>query len=78
MQLRGARRIRHVPPAENGVWVTDGTLGFEISESIYCERGYDPPFESLSWSSPAKKKVGGNGQKHGPQKNGPKAAGRSR
>jgi hypothetical protein len=64
MQLRGARRIQHVPPAENGVWVTDGTLGFEIPESIYCDRGYYPPLESLSWNSPAKKKIGGTGQKH--------------
>jgi hypothetical protein len=63
MQLRGARRIEHIPPAENGVWVTDGTLGFEIRESIYCERGYDPPLESLSWRSSAKKRIAGTGQK---------------
>jgi hypothetical protein len=43
MQLRGARRVRHIPPVENG---------FEISESIYRERGYEPPLEALPWSSP--------------------------
>ena len=54
MQLRGTHRIQHVPPAENGVWVTDGTLGFKISESIYRKRGYEPPLETLPWGRPKK------------------------
>ena len=30
--------------------MTDGTLGFEISESIYRKRGYEPSLEALPWA----------------------------
>jgi len=48
MQLQGIRRLKREP--ENGVWITDGVLGVEISETQYTEKGYSPPVESLPWS----------------------------
>jgi len=51
MPIRGAYRIKNTPPDEDGVWVTDGTVSFEISEFRYRDRGYQPRVESLPWSS---------------------------
>jgi hypothetical protein len=52
MPMRGVYRIKNAPPHEDGVWVTDGIAGFEISESKYRDRGYQPAIESLPWRSP--------------------------
>lgn len=49
MPVRCVHRIKNAPPHEDGVWVTDGTAGYEISESRYRERGYQPPIETLPW-----------------------------
>ena len=51
MLLRGTSRIRRAPPAENGVWMSDGIVSFEISECMYRERRYSPPLERLPWKA---------------------------
>ena len=48
MQLQGIRRLKREP--ENGVWITDGVVGVEISESQYRQKEDSPPVESLPWS----------------------------
>ena len=54
MQLHGIIRIKHPTPAEeDGVWISDGILGFEVSEEMYRERKYGPPLESLPWRARA-------------------------
>jgi hypothetical protein len=46
--MRGIHRIKN-PGYEDSVWVTDGRNGFEIPESLYRTRGYEPPVETLRW-----------------------------
>jgi hypothetical protein len=49
MQFRGTSRIGHPSPVEDGVWISDGIMGFEIPESMYRDGRYNPPLESLPW-----------------------------
>jgi hypothetical protein len=49
MQLRGTSRIAHPSPVEDGVWISDGIVGFEIPESMYVEGEYNPPLGTLRW-----------------------------
>jgi hypothetical protein len=51
VQIQGIRRLKHEP--DNGVWITDGVLGVEISELQYRQKGYSPPVEALPWSPQA-------------------------
>jgi hypothetical protein len=44
----GVHRIKNLG-YEDGVWVTDGSNGFEIPQSLYRARGYEPPVETLRW-----------------------------
>jgi hypothetical protein len=37
----GTHRVKN-PGLEDGVWITDGKNGFEITESRYRENGYKP------------------------------------
>ena len=46
---RGIHRIKNEPPAENSVWVTDGTMASDVPESKYARKGYQPPVETLPW-----------------------------
>jgi hypothetical protein len=48
--MRGVHRIKN-SGYEDGVWVTDGSNGFEIPESLYQARGYEPSVETLRWES---------------------------
>lgn len=47
----GTHRIKNPDGIEDGVWVTDGTVGFEIPESLYFEEGYEPPLKTLPWGT---------------------------
>lgn len=49
MATRGTHRIKNPDPIEDGVWITDGKNGLEISESRYRDNEYEPPFEQLPW-----------------------------
>jgi hypothetical protein len=49
MSVKGTHRIKNVEPLENGVWVTDDTIGCEIPESRYGAKNYLPPIEALPW-----------------------------
>jgi len=51
--MRGTHRVNNGGGIEDGVWVTDGTMGFEIPESEYVTNGYSPPLESLAWENNA-------------------------
>jgi len=46
---RGIYRIKNPPPYEDDAQVEDvhGGSSMPLSESIYRERGYDPPFDEL-------------------------------
>lgn len=46
---KGVYRIRHPLAAENGVWVSDGVISIEITETMYRARGYSPTLELLPW-----------------------------
>ena len=48
----GSHRIKNLG-LEDGVWITDGESGFEIPESRYRDKGYQPPVERLPWGTPA-------------------------
>jgi hypothetical protein len=43
----GIERVRRT--AESYVLVSDGRLKFEMRESRYREKGYQPPVEQLPW-----------------------------
>jgi hypothetical protein len=47
--VQGTHRIKNPEPIEDGVWVTDGTIGFEVSESEYVHKQRTPKLESLPW-----------------------------
>ena len=49
MPVKGTHRIKNPERIEDGVWVTDGTMGFEMPESRYRAAGYEPPVEMLPW-----------------------------
>lgn len=55
MRLVGIHRIRHPEALEDGVWVKSGT-SFEVPESSYRKKGYQPPLDSLPWESAAERK----------------------
>jgi hypothetical protein len=52
MDPTGTHRIKNLEPKEDGVWVTDGTTGQEITEDAYLSNGYKPKLESLPWGAP--------------------------
>lgn len=54
---KGVRRHRGTPPIENWAIVVDvnGGSSMPLDESIYRERGYQPPFEELPWNDEVKK-----------------------
>jgi hypothetical protein len=45
----GLYRIKSPPPDENDVMVEDGPSHL-LSETLYREQGYRPPFEDLPWA----------------------------
>ena len=49
MAPRGTHRVKNPGPIEDGVWVKDAGMGFEISESRYVDNGYEPPLDTLPW-----------------------------
>ena len=51
MRPRGKYRIKNPSDVEDGVWVEDGSMAFEQSESRYRENGYEPPVEKLPWKA---------------------------
>jgi hypothetical protein len=48
---RGTHRVRNPNPIEDGVWVTDNGMGFEITESQYRANGHQPAVETLPWGT---------------------------
>jgi len=50
--IKGMHRIENPEGIANGVWVTDGTSGFQIKETRYQEESCLPPIESLPWCRP--------------------------
>ena len=47
----GTHRVKNADGIEDGVWVADDSMGFEISESQYVTNGYQPPVETLPWGT---------------------------
>lgn len=47
----GTHRIKNPEGIEDGVWITDGGVGFEVPESRYLANGYEPPIETLPWGT---------------------------
>jgi hypothetical protein len=54
MTVRGTHRIKNPEGIEDGVWVTDAGIGFEMPETRYLSERYAPPIATLPWgrSSP--------------------------
>ena len=48
-RVHGTHRVENSPPLEDGVWITDGTIGQEIKESDYVAKDYPPALETLPW-----------------------------
>jgi hypothetical protein len=51
MATKGLHRIENPEGIANGVWVTDGTSGFQIKETRYRDENCLPPIESLPWGT---------------------------
>lgn len=51
MAAVGTHRVKNPDGIEDGVWVADAGMGFEVSETRYRERGYAPPLETLPWGT---------------------------
>lgn len=48
--MRKGKGLYKMPPLVNReaiVWVKDHSITFEIYESLYRHRGYEPPFDDL-------------------------------
>jgi hypothetical protein len=58
----GAHRIKH-DDGEDGVWVTDGKIAIEITESRYLKNGYMPAIDSLPWENSDWRSIGGDPEK---------------
>jgi hypothetical protein len=52
MTPRGTHRIKNAEDIEDGIWVIDAGMGFEVSETKYVAHGYAPPIETLPWDQP--------------------------
>ena len=50
IMTKGIERVKNPRPLEDGVVVRDsGDNEWEIAESEYLRRGYQPPVENLPW-----------------------------
>lgn len=49
MAPQGIHRVKNPAGIEDGVWVVDAGMSFEVSETAYVEHGYSPPIETLAW-----------------------------
>jgi hypothetical protein len=49
MEFKGVYRIKSLHGIPDGVWVSDGTAGFEMPQPEYVENRLAPPLESLPW-----------------------------
>lgn len=52
MQPEGKYRVKNPEGRENGVWVDDKGIGFEMPESVYVEGNHQPSINSLPWGKP--------------------------
>jgi hypothetical protein len=52
MVIRGLHRIKNPDGIGDGVWVTDGTSGFQITETRYQDENYLPSIAGLPWAKP--------------------------
>jgi len=48
----GTHRIKNAKGPEDGVWVIDAGMGFEVIQTQYVSHGYAPPIETLPWDRP--------------------------
>jgi hypothetical protein len=48
----GTHRIKNAKGPEDGVWVIDAGMGFEVTQTQYVAHGYAPPVETLPWGRP--------------------------
>ena len=46
---KGTHRVKSEGAGADGVWVTDGGMGFEIPEVRYVGENYEPPIATLPW-----------------------------
>ena len=58
----GAHRIKH-DDGEDGVWVTDGKIAIEITESRDLQNGYMPAIDMLPWENFDWRSIGGDPEK---------------
>jgi hypothetical protein len=58
----GTHRIKH-ENGENGVWVTDGKIAIEITESRYLKNRYPPAIDALPWENSDWRSIGGDPEK---------------
>lgn len=48
-QSRGLYREKEGWGSQDSARITDDTIGMDVSEAQYRERGYQPPFDKLPW-----------------------------
>lgn len=49
MDGKGTYRTRGAQGAPDTARVVDRSVAFDLPEQLYRRRGYNPPFEELSW-----------------------------
>ena len=58
----GTHRIKH-DDGKDGVWVTDGKIAIEITESRYLKNGCMPAIDTLPWENSDWRSIGGDPKK---------------